>query len=66
MPLLLSVLAHHSEPGDPALIEWLLNLFQSVVALGPLAIVIILGAIIVIIPVVIMATFFSQRAKYDR
>ena len=65
MPLLLSVLGHHSEPGDPVLIDWLLHLFHSVVNLGPLAIVILLGIVIVAIPVVIMAAFITQRAKYD-
>ena len=65
MPLLLSVLGHHSEPGDPVLIDWLLHLFHSVVNLGPLAIVIMLGIVIVAIPVVIMAAFITQRAKYN-
>lgn len=64
MPLLLSVLGHHSEPGDPILIDWMLHLFHSVVSLGPLAIVIVLGVVIVAIPVVIMAAFITQRAKY--
>ncbi len=64
MPLLLSVLGHHSEPGDPVLIDWLIHLFQSVVSLGPMAIVIMLGIVIVAIPVVIMAAFITQRAKY--
>ena len=65
MPLLLSILGHHSEPGDPVLIDWMLHLFQSVVALGPLAIIIVLGVVIVTIPVLIMAAFLTQRAKYD-
>jgi len=65
MPLLLSVLGHHSEPGDPVLIDWLIHLFQSVVSLGPMAIVIMLGVVIVAIPVVIMAAFLTQRAKYN-
>ena len=65
MPLLLSVLGHHSEPGDPALIDWMLHLFHSVVNLGPLAIVIVLGVVIVTIPVLIMAAFLTQRAKYN-
>jgi hypothetical protein len=65
MPQLLSILGHHSEPGDPVLIDWMLHLFQSVVALGPLAIVIVLGTVIVAIPVVIMAAFLTQRAKYN-
>ena len=66
MPLLLSVLGHHSEPGDPVLIDWMLHLFHSVVSLGPLAIVIVLGVVIVAIPVVIMAAFLTQRAKYNQ
>ena len=66
MPILLSVLGHHSEPGDPVLIDWMLHLFYSVVNLGPLAIVIVLGVIIVSIPVAIMAAFLSQRAKYNQ
>ncbi|MCY4579132.1 MAG: hypothetical protein OXD31_08790 [Chloroflexi bacterium] len=65
-PILLSVLGHHSEPGDPVLIDWMLHLFYSVVNLGPLAIVIVLGVIIVSIPVAIMAAFLSQRAKYNQ
>ena len=66
MPLLLSVLGHHSEPGDPVLIDWMLHLFYSVVNLGPLAIVILLGVVIVAIPILIMAAFLSQRAKYNQ
>ena len=65
MPLLLSVLGHHSEPGDPVLIDWLLHLFHNVVALGPMAIVVVLGVIIVAIPIAIMAVFLTQRAKYN-
>ena len=65
MPILLSVLGHHSEPGDPVLLDWLLHLFYRVVGLGPLAIVIVLGVIIVTIPVIIMAVFLTQRAKYN-
>lgn len=66
LPLLLSVLGHHSEPGDPVLIDWMLHLFYSVVNLGPLAIVIVLGVIIVFIPIAILAAFLSQRAKYNQ
>ena len=65
MTLLLSILAHHSEPGDPVLIDWMLHLFHSVVSLGPLAIVIVLGVVIVAIPITIMAAFLTQRAKYN-
>ena len=65
MTLLLSILGHHSEPGDPVLLDWMLHLFHSVVSLGPMAIVIVLGVVIVAIPVLIMAAFLTQRAKYN-
>ena len=64
MPILLSVLGHHSEPGDPVLFDWLLHLFSNIVNLGPLAVVIVLGVIIIAIPIGIMAVFLTQRAKY--
>ncbi len=65
MPLLLNILGHHSEPGDPVLLDWLLHLINGVVNLGPLAFVIAIGTVIVIIPILIMAAFLSQRAKYN-
>ena len=65
MPLLLSVLGHHSEPGDPVLFDWMLHLFYGIIGLGPIAIVIVLGAVIVAIPILIMAVFLAQRAKYN-
>ena len=65
MTLLLSILRHHSEPGDPVLLDWMLHLFYSVVSLGPLAVVIILGFVIVLIPIGILAAFLAQRANYE-
>ena len=65
MPILLSVLGHHSEPGDPVLFDWLFHLFSSIVNLGPLAVVIVLGVIIIAIPIGILAVFLTQRAKYN-
>ena len=61
---LLSVLAHHDEPGDPVLLSWVLHLFYSIVSLGYGAVVIVLGTIIVTIPILIMAAYFTQRAKF--
>ena len=65
MSLLLSILGHHAEPGDPVLIEWVMHLFYSIVSLGYLAVIIVLGAVIVTIPIIIMAVFLTQRAKYS-
>ncbi len=65
MPPLLSVAAHHSEPGDPRLLAWLMHLLDSFIGLGPLTIVIVLGLIVVSIPIGIIAVFLTQRAKYN-
>ena len=64
MPLL-SITAHHSEPGDPVLIDWIIHIIQSITGLGSLPLVIILGLIVVAIPVGILAVFLVQRAKFD-
>ncbi len=61
--LLLSVLAHHSEPGDPTLFDWMKHQIDAIVGLGPAAIVIALGALIVLIPIAILLFYFVQRAR---
>ena len=63
MPLL-SVLLHHSEPGDPVLLDWIRHIFDNLIGLSPFASIIGLGLIIVSIPVGIMAVFMMQRAKF--
>lgn len=61
----LSIAAHHSEPGDPVLIAWMIHLLNTITGLGPIPIVIILGAIVIAIPAGIMTVFLIQRAKYS-
>ncbi len=63
---LLSVLAHHSEPGDPVLMEWIRHQIDSILGLGPAVIVIGLGAVIVAIPLAIMVVFWAQRMRQRR
>ena len=63
---LLSALAHHSEPGDPVLLEWIKNQIDSVIGLGDLAIVIILGAVVIAIPIMIVASYIMQRLRGAR
>ena len=60
-PILLSALAHHSEPGDPVLLGWIQNQIDAILGLGDLAIVVILGAVVVAIPIGILATYLLQR-----
>ena len=63
---LLSALAHHGEPGDPDLLVWIRDQIDAVVGLGPTGIVIALGAVIVLVPLGIMAVFMVQRARHGR
>ena len=57
------VLAHHSEPGDPVLLEWVRHRIDDLVGLEPWAIVIMLGLLIVALPVTIMAAFLLRRPR---
>lgn len=60
---LLSALAHHSEPGDPILLGWIKDQIDAVLGLGDLALVIILGAIVIVIPIGILAAYLMQRVR---
>ena len=61
--LFLSALAHHSEPGDPTLFDWMKHQIDAVVGLGPAAIVTALGALVIAIPIGILLFYFLQRAR---
>ncbi len=63
---LLSALAHHGEPGDPVLLGWIQDQINAIVGLGDLAIVVILGAVVVAIPIGILATYLLQRVRSVR
>ena len=60
---LLSALSHHGEPGDPVLLGWIQDQIDAIIGLGDLAIVVILGAIVVAIPIGILATYLLQRVR---
>ena len=64
--LLLSILAHEGEPGDPVLLEWIKHQIDAVFGLGPAAIVISLSVVIITIPIAIMLIFFFQRMRHSR
>ena len=59
------ILAHHSEPGDPVLLGWIMHQIDATVGLGPLAIVLALGLVIVAIPLAIVAVYLV-RARHSR
>lgn len=64
--MLFSILAHHPEPADPVLMEWIKHQIDALLGLGPAAIVIALGFVIVAIPLAVAGIFLAQRARENR
>ncbi len=66
----LSIPLHHSEPGDPALFEsmfeWMSHQIDAMVGLGPAAIALLLGMVILAIPVGIGIAYWATRARQSR
>ena len=58
---ILPVLLHHSEPADPTLLAWIRDRIDAILGLGPAAIVLILGALIVAFPVALGVRVVLQR-----
>ena len=61
--LLLSALAHHGEPVDPQLMEWIRHQIDALLGLGPAAIVLSLGAVMVLAPLAVLAVYGLQRLR---
>ena len=60
---LLWVPAHHGEPGDPVLLEWIKHQIDAMSGLGDWALVAISAAIVVAIPIGILGFFVIQRVR---
>ena len=63
---ILPVLLHHSEPADPTLLRWIRERIDAILGLGPAAIVLILGALIVAFPIALGAWALIQRRRSRR
>lgn len=59
----LSVLAHHGEPADPTLLEWIGHRIDELVTAGPLAIVLALGVVIVGMPAALVVWYLLVRGR---
>ena len=66
MGTLLSILAHHSEPADPELLEWIIHQLDALLGVGPVAMVVALGLVIVAIPVSIMVAYLALRLRHRK
>jgi hypothetical protein len=64
--MLLSILAHNPEPGDPVLLEWIMHQLESIFGLSPGVAVLALGLAIVAIPMGIIAAYMWQRTRQKR
>jgi hypothetical protein len=56
-----SISAHHGDPGDPELLDWLQHRFDSLVGLDPLAIILLILLVLIAIPIAILAVYALQR-----
>ena len=61
--LIFKVLGHHGEPADPTLLVWIKHRLDQLLDLGPWTVVVLLGLVLVAIPVVMMAVYWSQRSR---
>ena len=63
----LGIFAHQGEPGDPVLLEWIRHQIDTIFNLGPGALVLGLGAFVVVPPIIIIIVFLlSQRGRQSR
>ena len=61
--VLLSGLAHHGEPADPVLIEWIKHRIDSIIGLGAGGMVIILTILICLIPITLVGILLIQKIR---
>lgn len=59
----LSVLGHHGEPADPTLLEWIGHRIDELVGLGPVALAVLLGVVIIGMPVGLIAWYLLTRRR---
>ncbi len=60
----LGIFAHGGESGDPVLFEWIRHQIDAIFNLGPGAIVLSIGTIVVALPIVIILVFLAtQRGR---
>lgn len=61
----MGTLLHHSEPIDPTLWEWLSAKIDHVLGLSPGVMVLILGAFIVLFPIVVIVVAVRRRRSLE-
>ena len=57
----MGIRAHHSEPTDSELLEWLLHTVDSILGQGPLVMVVLIGLVVLTIPLAIAVLALRRR-----
>ncbi len=60
---LLTTFAHHGEPADPKLLGWLMDLIDQFVSVGPVAVIVIIGAAMILLPLAIVIAAIRWRRR---
>ncbi len=63
--ILWSIAAHHSEPADPDLLEWIKGFLDHLFHLGPWTIVAVLALLIIFMPVAIITVYLVQQRRHS-
>ena len=53
--------AHHSEPTDSELLEWLVHTLDSILGQGPVVMVVLIGVVVLLIPLTIAVLALRRR-----
>ena len=61
----MGIRAHHSEPTDSELLEWLTHTVDSILGLGPLAMVVLIGVVVLAIPLAIAVLALRRRGGHQ-
>ena len=59
----MGIRAHHSEPTDSELLEWLIHTIDALLGQGPLVVVGVIGAIVLALPLAIAVLALRRRRE---
>ena len=60
----MGIRAHHSEPTDSELLEWLTHTLDSIIGQGPLVMIVVIGAVVVAIPLAVTVLALRRRGGH--
>ena len=61
----MGIRAHHSEPTDTELLEWLVHTLDSILGQGPLVMVVVIGIVVIAIPLAIAVLALRRRGSHQ-